>query len=171
METQTMERAAASGEFAGSIESIRSESALPFYLNKAGLAYYGGTMGTLAHMAVIWLFGLLGVPALLGVKMAVKFTYPATAAHIMWGGIWGLIFFLPYLKNRPFWQGVVFSLPPTLFTLLVKMPFQYHRPLMGIDTGMLTPLFAVFYNAVWGVATIYWLRYIHWGVNESREHA
>jgi hypothetical protein len=32
--------------------------------------------------------------------------------------------------------------------------------LLGLDLGMLTPLFVLFFNAVWGLSAALWLRWV-----------
>jgi hypothetical protein len=39
----------------------------------------------------------------------------------------------------------------------VIFPYQLNKGMMGLDLGTLTPLFVLFFNAVWGVAAALWL--------------
>jgi hypothetical protein len=45
--------------------------------------------------------------------------------------------------------------------LLVVFPGQLHKGYLGLDLGLLTPLLVVVFNAVWGVGTVAWLRWVH----------
>jgi hypothetical protein len=49
-------------------------------------------------------------------------------------------------------RGLVFSLFPTLFQLFYVFPYLAQKGMMGLELGTLTPLFVLFFNAVWGVA-------------------
>ena len=57
----------------------------------------------------------------------------------------------------PFSKGVLLSLAPTLVQLLVVFPMQAHKGMYGLALGTFTPLFVVFFNAVWGVFTGLWI--------------
>ena len=78
--------------------------------------------------------------------------------RMVWGGIWGLVFLLPFLKNSLYLKGLILSLGPTLVQLFVVFPFKAQKGAMGLDLGALTPMFVIFFNAVWGVAAAYWLK-------------
>ncbi len=68
------------------------------------------------------------------------------------GGVWGILFLLPLAQNRPFQQGLLISLGPTIVQLFVIFPYQLNKGMLGLELGTLTPLFVLFFNAVWGVA-------------------
>jgi hypothetical protein len=68
-------------------------------------------------------------------------------------GLWGLLFALPWLNERPITKGAFVSLFPTLFQLLVVFPFQIHQGYFGLKLGARPPAFVIFYNLVWGLVT------------------
>lgn len=107
---------------------------------------------------VLWLFGAAGVTASFGVKLApdlsAKWLYP----RLVWGGIWGALFLLPILRNQVVGQGILLSLGPTAVQLFVVFPYQANKGILGLDLGLLTPLFVFFFNAVWGITAAIWLR-------------
>jgi hypothetical protein len=51
------------------------------------------------------------------------------------------------------------SLGPSAVQLFVVFPVKAQKGMMGLELGTLVPLFVLFYNAVWGVAAAYWLKY------------
>jgi hypothetical protein len=57
-------------------------------------------------------------------------------------------------------RGLVLSLGPTIAQLFIVFPFKVNKGLLGLDLGALTPLFVLFFNAVWGVTAAYWLRFV-----------
>ncbi len=73
--------------------------------------------------------------------------------------MWGFLFLLPVLRNRILSRGVVFSLGPTLVQLFVVLPLNAHKGYMGLDLGILTPLFVFVFNAIWGLTAALWLRW------------
>ena len=80
--------------------------------------------------------------------------------RLVWGGIWGILFFIPLLKRYPAMRGLVLSLGPTIVQLFIIFPFKVNKGLFGFDLGVLTPLFVIFFNAVWGITAAYWLRFV-----------
>lgn len=127
------------------------------FIRKLSLVFASGCFGGLLNAIVVWLFGRAEITAQFGVKLAPSLTPPYLYQRAVWGGIWGLLFVLPFFKNRPLAQGLVFSLGPTVVQLFVIFPNYLNRGMMGLELGNLTPLFVVFFNAVWGVAAALWL--------------
>lgn len=121
------------------------------------LVFAAGVIGGLANSLALWGFGQAGITTSLGVKLAPALTPAWLYPRLVWGGIWGFLFLLPFWRQRPFSKGVLLSLAPTLVQLLVVFPSQ-NKGMYGLTLGHLTPLFVVFFNAVWGVFTAIWLR-------------
>jgi len=109
------------------------------------------------NSTVIWLCGRAGITAELGVKLAPAFTPAWLYPRLVWGGVWGFLFLMPALKDRPLSQGILFSLGPTIVQLFVIFPYQLNKGMLGLELGTLTPVFVLFFNAVWGVAAALWL--------------
>ncbi|MBU4318100.1 MAG: hypothetical protein KKF30_12615 [Proteobacteria bacterium] len=68
----------------------------------------------------------------------------------VWGGIWGLLFFLPMLNAKPLLKGSLLSLFPTLVQLFVVFPIQSHKGIAGVEPGLLTPWLVLVVNWVGG---------------------
>lgn len=122
-------------------------------MKKLFICYSAGCLGALANSLIMWFFGDQGVPQQFGVAIAPHLTAGWLYPRIVWGGIWGLLFLLPLLKSRPLAQGTFLSLVPTAVQLFVVFPFKEYKGMAGIDLGLFTPLFVLFYNWVWGVVT------------------
>jgi hypothetical protein len=60
----------------------------------------------------------------------------------------GILFLLPLAQNRPFQQGLLISLRPTIVQLFVIFPYELNKGMLGIELGTLTPVFVLFFNAV-----------------------
>jgi hypothetical protein len=76
-----------------------------------------------------------------------KLTLPFSAGSL--GGLWGFFSFA-FFPRILFLPGLLFSLDPTLVRLFIIFPIQAGKGLMGFDLGNLSPLFVLFFNAVWG---------------------
>jgi hypothetical protein len=121
------------------------------------LIFAAGVIGGLANSIALWGFGQAGITTALGVKLAPTLTPAWLYPRLVWGGIWGFLFLLPFWRHRPFSKGVLLSLGPTLVQLLVVFPMMANKGMYGLALGTFTPLFVVFFNAVWGVFTGLWI--------------
>ena len=123
------------------------------------MVFAAGCLGGLVNSLAVWAFGDLGINAALGVRIAPALTPQWLYPRIIWGGIWGLLFLLPLMRNRILSRGIIFSLGPTLVQLFVVFPLKAGKGYMGLDLGTLTPLLVFIFNAIWGIATAIWLRW------------
>jgi hypothetical protein len=130
------------------------------FLRRLTLTFASGCFGGLMNSMVLWLFGRAGIPRELGVNLAPALTSTWLYPRLVWGGIWGFLFILPIFRNQPFAQGLFFSLGPSIVQLFVIFPYHAHQGLLGVELGMLTPLFVLFFNAVWGLTAALWLRMV-----------
>jgi len=119
-----------------------------------------GCLGGLLNSLTVWLFGAIGLTAALGVKIAPGLTVPWLYPRIVWGGIWGILFLLPILRQSIFLRGILYSLGPTIVQLFIIFPIKANKGVMGLDLGFATPVFVIFFNAVWGVIAALWLRFV-----------
>jgi hypothetical protein len=116
------------------------------------LVYFAaGCLGGLANSLAVWAFGAYGITNQFGVAIAPALKLAWLYPRIVWGGIWGLVFLLPFLNQKLITKGAIISLFPTLVQLLVVFPLKAHKGYLGLDLGMYTPLFVVFFNLVWGI--------------------
>lgn len=122
-------------------------------MKKLLIFFAAGCLGGFANSLAVWLFGQYGITASFGVAIAPTLTPAWLYPRLVWGGIWGLIFILPMLQSRLLLKGTILSIFPTLVQLLVIFPYQTHKGLGGIELGMLTPLFVLFFNWIWGMTT------------------
>jgi len=119
-------------------------------MKKILIFFSAGCLGALANSIALWLFGYFGITTSLGVSLAPALTPNYLYPRIVWGGLWGLLFILPMLKSRLLFKGAVLSLFPTVVQLFIVFPFKAHKGIAGLDLGLLTPVFVVFFNWVWG---------------------
>jgi hypothetical protein len=133
------------------------EEVVNLMMRNLSLVFVAGCWGALWNSLVVWLCGLLGIAAALGVHIAPALTPAFFYPRLVWGGLWGLLFLLPGGGRSLPARGLLFSLAPTLVQLFVVFPMMAHKGVLGLQLGSLTPLMVVFYNAVWGYAAGLWL--------------
>ena len=126
-------------------------------LRHVSVVFAAGALGGLANGLVVWAFGQWGIPQALGVKIAPDWSWPWLYPRVVWGGLWGLLFLLPVLRNRHLLAGLLYSLGPSAGMLLVVFPYQLDKGILGLDVGAATPAFVLLYNAVWGLVAGAWL--------------
>lgn len=119
-----------------------------------------GVFGGLLNSIAVWGFGALGITPALGFAMAPALTLKWLAPRLVFSGLWGLLFLLPFLRRSLYKKGLLLSLAPTVFMLFVFFPKMGHG-LMGLKLGNTAPLFAVLFNLLWGVGAAVWLKHIH----------
>ena len=122
------------------------------------LIFAAGSLGGLLKGLTSWLFGTLGLNALLGSQFAPMLTPFWVYQHMVWGGLWALLFLLPLRGLSYVSLGIIYSLPQTLISLLVMMP-QMHRGILGLRLGYATPVLVLLFGFVWGIATALWLKW------------
>jgi hypothetical protein len=130
------------------------------FLRDMSLTYAAGSLGALANSLALWVFGVLSITGFLGVKLAPTLTPAFLYQRLVWGGLWGFLFLLPFWVNSPFLRGIVYSAGPTLVQLLVVFPFLAKKGTFGLQLGTLTPLFVIFFNIIWWITAAYWLHFV-----------
>ncbi len=118
------------------------------------VCFCAGVLGALCSSLIVWQAGQMGIPAMAGVRMSPSLTPDWLYGRLVWGGLWGLTYFLTVgsLKSRRHWvrKGLWISLIPTAFQLLFVYPDMTRHGWLGLDLGQFTPLFVVLYNLIWG---------------------
>jgi len=122
-------------------------------MKKSLILFSAGCAGGLAYSVAVSTFGDLGITSALGVSYHHSLTSGWVYSRVVWGGIWGMLFFLPLSQSNLFLKGAILSLLPTAFQLFVVFPLLGNHGIAGLDLGLLTPLVILFFNWVWGVAT------------------
>ena len=113
-----------------------------------------------ADSVPVWGMGKLGITGARGVNIAPDWSSVWFYPRLVWGGLWVFLFLLPYLQDSILIRGMIYSLGSTFVVLFIVFPFQAHKGVMGLELGMMTPLFAFIVNAVWGICAAGWLRLI-----------
>jgi len=130
------------------------------------VCFCAGMLGALCSSLFAWQAGNMGLPEMAGIRMADELTTGWLYGRLVWGGLWGLAYFLSVgpLRYRRHWarKGLWISLLPTAFQLFVVFPYLTDHSVLGLDLGQLTPFFVLLYNLVWGFFTGIFCRLL-WG--------
>ncbi len=121
------------------------------FSRRLSLTYAAGSVGAFLNSLAIWLCGVAGITSALGVHIAPALTKTFLYPRLVWGGLWGFLFLMPFFRKSPLFRGLIYSIPPTLVQLFVVFPHHLGQGSMGLGLGRLTPLLVVIFNAIWGV--------------------
>lgn len=113
----------------------------------------GGALGGLAAAAALWLLALVHLTDLLGVALGAHLGVSGWFGRALGGAAWGFLLGIAYRiipGGGPFGRGVVFSVLPSLYMLLVTYP-DLGLGVFGVRLGALTFAFVLFLNLVWGL--------------------
>jgi hypothetical protein len=128
-------------------------------LRKFSLAYVSGTIAALVACLVFWLLGRDGITTWMGVALAPRLTTGWLYSRLIFGGLLGLLLALPMLPNRVPLRGILISLAPAAYILLVLFP-RMGRGLFGFGYGALTPLLIGGLCLLWGLLAAGWYRLV-----------
>ncbi len=117
---------------------------LRFVLRAGGLC--GRTSGIL-----VWGLGAGGIPPALGFAMVPELTFEWMFRRVFASAIWGIIFLIPVYRNSPVMKGIVLGILPWLSSILFVFPYRMNVGFFGLEMGMGTPIWTLFFAAVWGV--------------------
>ncbi len=133
-------------------------------LYRTALLFSAGAFGGLINSLTVWLFGIYGINAMLSVPIQPDLTPQWLYPRLVWGGLWGAIFFLlEFRKNRPSFlvSSIFASIGPSLGMFLVVFPHKVGKGYFGLDMGDFTPMLVLFFNFVWALATLLLFRYLY----------
>ena len=120
-------------------------------LRTGALIFSAGAAGGLVCSLVVWFSALMGITVGLETGTIPELTPDWLYPRVIWGGLWGALFFIPFLSNAAFLRGCFYSLGPSLIQLQVVYPLQAGKDLLELNLGLSTLLLIFFFNATWGV--------------------
>jgi hypothetical protein len=88
------------------------------------ILFGAGVLGALAKGFVTWILATLGIPVGIWALMSSAYSPGWAYYGLVWGGLWGFLFFIPVLKRRHIDKGVLLSLVPTIIQLF-RMGSRY----------------------------------------------
>ncbi|MBE9216167.1 hypothetical protein IQ247_26500 [Plectonema cf. radiosum LEGE 06105] len=128
------------------------------FTRNLSLVFTSGCLGGLLNSLTVWVFGFGGITGLFNIQIAPTLTASWLYPRIVWGGIWGFLFLLPFYQRKYLLKGIVLSLFPTLVQLFIIFPLQAKKGVLGVELGSLTPVFVLFFNLIWGITAAFWLK-------------
>lgn len=131
---------------------------------KLSHAFAAGAMGALANVAFVAIVGALGIVAALGIESPRPAMPAFLYKQIAWGGLWGFLLVLPWLKGNWWLRGLVLGLLASLVAMLYFIPriqLPPEAPLdapgyFGLGWGTLFPVLVLVANSVWGLVAAGW---------------
>lgn len=130
------------------------------------VCFCAGVLGGLGSSLLAWMLGQWGLTALVGISFAPEWTTAWLYPRLIWGGLWGLLFFLliGHPRSRQGWirKGLWLSLLPSAVQLLLIFPGKPEAGYLGLGLGNLMPLLVLLLNACWGIGLGFFTRLL-WG--------
>ncbi len=132
------------------------------FWGNVSLGFASGSLGGVVNALVLWFLVYFGVAQSVGIHFDLPSSLHGKEMMIyhqmVWGGIWGFLLLLPFLKERWFVRGLLLSLLPTLVVLFYLFPYRLGVGMCGIDYGTFTFILVLIVNAFWGVIAAAWYK-------------
>jgi hypothetical protein len=113
--------------------------------------FIAGGLGGITNSIMVWSLGALGVTPTLGFSMAPELTFEWLLRRVFASALWGIIFLIPIYENAPIKKGAILSILPWLSSVLFVFPVRMDVGFFGLEFGTGTPLWTLFFAAIWGV--------------------
>ncbi|USD21590.1 hypothetical protein ACJJIX_07875 [Microbulbifer sp. VAAC004] len=126
------------------------------WLRNLSMCFAVGCFGGLCYALGLWAMGSYGFTRWLGVDLAPHLSNAYLYQRIVWGGLCGLLFLLPW-RNAWLLRGALLSLLPAAFLLFYLLP-QRGYDYGAFVLGTMTPLVIVLACAIGGIAASALLR-------------
>ncbi|WP_226663951.1 hypothetical protein [Microbulbifer aggregans] len=120
------------------------------FLRNLSFCFTAGCFAGLGYAIALWAMGHYGFSRFLHVDIAPHLHSAYVYQRVVWGGICGLIFMLPWQKS---WitRGFLLSLIPAGILLLILLPMR-GLGIGALALGTLTPLVIILACAAGGIA-------------------
>ncbi len=123
------------------------------FWRQATLDFTAGALGALANRIVLVILGVVSIIP------APEVTKPWLYTALVWGGLWGFLFLIPW-KASWWLRGLVFSLGPSAGVWFVIYPYVAGAGLFGLGRGVVAPFIPLVANGVWGLVAAWWLEFV-----------
>ena len=115
------------------------------------LVLLAGAMGGFTSGILVWALGAVGITPALGFAMTPELTVAWMFRRMFASAIWGFIFLIPIYRSAPVKRGAVLGILPWLSSILLVLPYRMDAGFLGLDLGLGTPVWTLFFGAVWGI--------------------
>lgn len=113
--------------------------------------FIAGALGGFTSGILVWLLGATGITPALGFNMTPDLTFGWMSGRVFASGIWGVVFLIPVFQNRAIIKGAVLGILPWLSSILFFLPYKMNAGFFGLELGLGTPLWTLFFGALWGI--------------------
>ena len=110
-----------------------------------------GGLGGLTSGLLVWALGAAGITPALGFNMVPDLTVGWMSRRVFASAIWGIIFLIPIYRGAPVMKGIALGILPWLSSILFFLPYRMDAGFLGLDLGLGTPIWTLFFGAFWGV--------------------
>ena len=129
------------------------------FLRNLTLGFGSGVFGVIVFVALARLLAYAKVPDMLGIPPR-PFDLAAGYRLAVWGGIWGLLLALPFLRSLWWLRGLILGVVAT-----AAIPL-YFNPNFAKAAAQ-QQIYALVLNSIWGLAAAFWYRALT-GLPETR---
>lgn len=129
------------------------------FVRSLTLAFGSGVFGVIVFLAVGRLLAYAQVPEMLGIAPR-PFGITDAYRTFVWGGIWGLLLALPFLRSMWWLRGLILGVIAT-----AAIPLYFNPDFA--KAAAQRQIYALVLNSIWGLAAAFWYRAIT-GLPEQR---
>jgi len=123
-------------------------------IQRAAIYFAAAALGGLCVVLTAWAFGRYGIADIFGVKIKPQLAKGLIYKQVVWGGLWGFIFLLPF-RFRFWWiKGLVLTLAPVIAALVYFIPAR-GGAMFALHAGALAPVYIYLINIPWGLVTAF----------------
>ena len=120
-------------------------------IKKIMMVLVAGALGGLSSGLLVWVLGALGVTPALGFNMVPDLNPGWMSRRVLASAVWGLVFLIPIYRRAPVLKGAILGLLPWLSSIFYVLPYVKGAGFLGMDLGVGTPLWTLFFGCFWGV--------------------
>jgi hypothetical protein len=120
------------------------------------VVFSSGAFGGLVNALAFYVFSLLGIVAMFGMPPVQGWRPEFIYRQTVWGGLWGIVFLIPFLGKLTILEGAVLSLLPTIAAWFIFIPA---RMPVNARPGLKGLFLVIILNAFWGIATVLMIKY------------
>jgi len=125
------------------------------------LIFVAGALGGLSSGILVWGLGRMGITPATGFNMTPDLSVEWLFRRIFASGLWGIIFLIPIFRHSPLIKGAVLGILPWLSSVLFVFPYRMDVGFFGLDLGLGTPFWTLFFGCFWGVTGTVFLARFH----------
>jgi len=125
-------------------------------LKKLPVVFSSGAFGGFIEVLTYYIFSLTGIVAIFGMPAAPGWKPEMVYRPVVWGGLWGIVFLIPFLDELYILKGIVLSILPTLAAWFIFIPGKMP---VNMRPGLMALLLIVIQNAIWGIVTVLMIKY------------